>query len=304
MSKPIFVIGKNRSGTKWLSNTIANHKDIACVQRPGAGGILETNLIYRMSKIFGTLENDDNFLAFVECFSQTNFFRLLDIDKKDLYFGPRNYIEFLEYIMNLNVEKNKQYWLQKANTLKLKKLYEKFPDAKFLIIERNPRDNIRSTIGLKMKKILRKKGTYKNFNKNIIKELFLYLIEKKRAYPYKKRKNVKFIKFENFKNNKEATLKDICKFLNIDFNKKLLKDKYEKNTSFNGNISKEKILSQFDKLIIKFLYPIMDILPLYIFEKIFKIKNKFSNDYNKDKFIAKTFELRKKELKNEGIDLE
>ncbi|MFW6008127.1 MAG: hypothetical protein ACOCP8_02575 [archaeon] len=41
----IFVIGKNRSGTKWLSNTVANHKDVFCVQRPGAGGILETNLI-------------------------------------------------------------------------------------------------------------------------------------------------------------------------------------------------------------------------------------------------------------------
>ncbi|MFW6008128.1 MAG: sulfotransferase domain-containing protein [archaeon] len=258
-----------------------------------------------MPNIFGTLENNDNFLAFVECFSQTNFFKLLDINKKDLYFGPRNYIRFLEYIMNLNTEKNnKQYWLQKSSTLKLEELYEKFPDAKFLIIERNPKDNIMSTIGLKMKKLLKKEDSYKNLNKNIVKEIFLYLIEKKRAKPYKKKKNVKLVKFENFKNNKKSTVRDIFEFLDIDFSKELLKDKYKKNTSFNGNISKNNILGRFDILVIKILYPLMKILPLYILEKIFHIKNKFSNNFNEGKFIAKTFELRKKDLKNEGINLE
>ncbi|MCK4320989.1 sulfotransferase [candidate division WOR-3 bacterium] len=40
MASPIFVIGKNRSGTKWLSNVIANHKDVACIQHELFGGIL------------------------------------------------------------------------------------------------------------------------------------------------------------------------------------------------------------------------------------------------------------------------
>ncbi|MBA7629902.1 hypothetical protein ES703_37409 [subsurface metagenome] len=50
MASPIFVIGKNRSGTKWLSNVIANHKDIACIQHELFGGILEANVISRMPK--------------------------------------------------------------------------------------------------------------------------------------------------------------------------------------------------------------------------------------------------------------
>ena len=30
-TRPIFVIGLNRSGTKWLSNELAKHPQIACV---------------------------------------------------------------------------------------------------------------------------------------------------------------------------------------------------------------------------------------------------------------------------------
>jgi len=92
MIKKIFVIGKNRSGTKWLSNTIANHQKIACIQRPGAGGILETNIINRMPNIFGTLKKDNNFIGFIECFSQTNYFKLLHVEKEELYNAPRDYL--------------------------------------------------------------------------------------------------------------------------------------------------------------------------------------------------------------------
>lgn len=32
MDKSIFVVGKNRSGTKWLSNILLNHKDMLKVE--------------------------------------------------------------------------------------------------------------------------------------------------------------------------------------------------------------------------------------------------------------------------------
>ena len=53
--RPIFVIGKNRSGTKWLSNTISNHSKIACVRSHEFGGILETNVFFNMPNTFGDL---------------------------------------------------------------------------------------------------------------------------------------------------------------------------------------------------------------------------------------------------------
>lgn len=302
--KKIFIIGKNRSGTKWLSNTIANHDKVACVQRPGAGGILETNLIYNMPKIFGDLEDNNNFIGFVECFYQTNFCKIIDLDKKELYEGPRNYFKFLDYIMNRYAKtQDKSIWLQKTSTIKLKKLKYMFPEAKFLIIERNPIDNIRSTIGLKLKKLLSKnKNININNHKNIVKELAKYLIEKKRAHKYGKDKNFKFIWFEDLKNNKEKTIRDICKFLNIDFNKSLLEDQYKKNTSFDEKISREEILNKFDKMLIKMLYPIMKICPLILLEKLSVLNKLFSNkEFNK--FMSGTFKFRKEELRKDNIEI-
>ncbi len=39
---PIFIVGTNRSGTKWLSNILANHPDVAAVQTERTLGIVET----------------------------------------------------------------------------------------------------------------------------------------------------------------------------------------------------------------------------------------------------------------------
>jgi len=302
--KKIFIIGKDRSGTKWLSNIIANHDKIACVQRPGAGGILETNIIYRMPNIFGDLKKENNFIGFIELFSKTNFFKLLDIKKEKLYKAPKNYLDFLDYILTIYAKnKNKSFWLQKTSTIKLNRIYKKFPSAKFVIIERNPIDNIRSTIGLKVRKKIKANNEFNQYKKNIIKELVKYLLAEKRINKLRNKNNIKHVYFEDLKNSKENTIRDICKFLKINFNKNLLKDHYKKNTSFNGVISKRNVINKRDILLIKSLYPIMRKLPLFLFEKLHKINTIFRDSFIKERFIPGTFEFFKKELmKNNLID--
>ena len=63
---PILVIGKNRSGTKWVSNLLANHSSIRAVQAPQHGGIIETNFFGMMQQVFGDIGRVENYIAAVE----------------------------------------------------------------------------------------------------------------------------------------------------------------------------------------------------------------------------------------------
>lgn len=305
MTRPIFVIGKNRSGTKWLSNIISLHYKVASIQRKGAGGILETNVFSNFPEIFGDLNHDNNFIGFVECFSQTNFFKLTGLEKEELYQAPRDYVDFFEYLMNLYAENSgADYWLQKTSPHNFEMLYEQFPEARFLVIERNPVDNIRSSIGLKKKKYIQHNKALGGFSKNILAEIMTYFYQIKLANKFNGKSNVKFIKFHDLKKQKSETVRDICVFLDLEFSEKLLKDKYKKNTSFNGEVSKEEILSGADKTLIRTLEPVLRHLPFQFFESLRWIKRTLGNNYHKDRFITKTFKYRKRELNEEGADLE
>jgi hypothetical protein len=68
----LFVIGRNRSGTKWLSNILAENNEVAAVQREGAGGILESNELSHFPKHFNLNHIEDR-TAFQILFKHSNF---------------------------------------------------------------------------------------------------------------------------------------------------------------------------------------------------------------------------------------
>ena len=72
MAKPIFIVGKNRSGTKWLSNILLNHPNIAGIQSDYHRGILETNMFQNMPIIFGNLKDIDNFIGVTEPYEESD----------------------------------------------------------------------------------------------------------------------------------------------------------------------------------------------------------------------------------------
>lgn len=296
MASPIFVIGKNRSGTKWLSNVIANHKDIACIQHELFGGILEANVISRMPKIFGDLSYDGNFIGFVECFSQTSFFKLTGLDKKILYSKrPKNYYDFFRFLMdNYSKKEGKNYWIQKADTFKLEELYDNFPDARFLLIVRNIYDNISSSIGLKKLEI------GKHYRANIIREIIKYITAYKHINKYSRKERIMMIRFEDLKNNREEAVSRVCNFLNIPFDENMLNDKFKKNTSFNKGVKREEVLNNKGRWVIRILSPIFKLIPEFIYELMYKVKFAiFGYNFNKDKSPAFTdgdFALLKSEI--------
>jgi hypothetical protein len=286
MALPIFVIGKNRSGTKWLSNTIANHEDVACIQREGAGGILETNMFENMPRIFGSLSIEENNLGFLVCFSHTIFFILTGLDKKVLYSKRVNdYAAIFRLIMDLYAQKEgKKFWLQKSNSLQLAKLLRDYPDAKFIIIQRGIEDNIRSTFGLR---VLENEPTV-----SVIRDMFSYFLHRKTEQRFQGKDNVMVVKYEEFKGDKKKILQEICAFLDIQYYDEMLVDRFRKNTSFGDRVSRDKALAKKDVLLIRFLSPFFEIIPWHFYHILRKIFLKIRGYRGIErKFIAKTFEI-------------
>ena len=85
--RPIIVVGMNRSGTKWLSNIIARHRDVIAVQSPRTNGIVETNMFGPLPDKFD-LSSPDEYIGLVELWAATHFFRCTGVDK-ELFYGLR-----------------------------------------------------------------------------------------------------------------------------------------------------------------------------------------------------------------------
>jgi hypothetical protein len=148
MAKPIFVIGNNRSGTKWISNLLLGHPDIAGIQSPNHKGILETGLLTAFLEIFGSLTNSDSRIGCIECFAATDYFRLTGFDKDVLYRLPvGNYYEFFRALMDrLADERGAGWWLQKFSPIALPGLMRHFSDARYVMITRGVTPTIRSNM--------------------------------------------------------------------------------------------------------------------------------------------------------------
>ena len=294
MVKPIFIIGRDRSGTKWLSNIIANHKDVACVQHKDHFGILEaTDILGYAPIIFGDMRIPENFIAFLECFSQTDFFRITGLDKEHFYrVRPDNYFSFFREMMDRFAENNcNSYWVQKSDIISMGDLSIHYPEGKFVIIIRDMKDNLRSKIGQRVREGI-------NPQKYLVRGAIRYFTDNALVKKYSDQDNVCVVQYEHLIQDKSTTVKNICKFLHIEFDEKMLEDKFRKNTSFNNGVSRDKVFTQMDLIKIAVISILLGALPAWVYDYLYlKRKKKIKNElltFHERKFIS--FKLRKKEL--------
>ncbi len=269
MASPIFVLGRNRSGTKWLSNIIANHEDVAAVQHQEHFGILEaTDILNTMPVIFGDLSIPENYIGFLECFSQTDFFKLTELKKSYFYDNRQSdSFSFFHEMMDRYARKEgKAYWVQKSGMSD--SLYQHFNDAKFIIIIRDMTDNIRSTVALNMI------TGGKKYKKNLLKLQLKYFTDMAQVEKIRKKDNVYVVKFEDLKTNPKLVTESICNFLGISFDESMLENRFKINTSYGNTISKKysfdkgKIFSKFDLLKIKLNSILLNSLPSFVYSNL------------------------------------
>ncbi|MFW5983228.1 MAG: sulfotransferase [bacterium] len=258
MSKKIFIIGRNRSGTKWLSNILANHDEISAVQREGAGGILEANLLRNYPKYFN-LNNLEEKTAFEILFKESNFHRCSNIEGQVLKTGNyKSFNDFFEsYMDELASTRKTSFWLQKAGSLELPALLNYFPDAKFIIIQRkNVFDNVLSSLFINNKK-------EHISTLSILKNVWGYWQHSKTEKKYKCWSNVKTISYENLKNNTNELTKQICDYIGIGFNEDITKLSYKPNTSFKHS-KKEQYYTFYNIYRTRCLSFLISLIPLSI----------------------------------------
>jgi len=225
---PIIVFGRQRSGTKWLSNCIANHKDAACVQSLVHKGILETNLFERMESVFGDLAIFENRMAFLFCYTNTAFYNLTKL-KKEFLFDKKftKYEEVLGIVLDEYAKINgKSFWVQKLSSHLIPLTINEYPKAKFIIVQRNLIDNYKS------KKVIFSSRRGGFGIRGVIQGVFGFLynldIEKK----YYKDERFLFVKYENLVADKHKTLSKVNNFIGLDYDPSYSIERFPRNTSF------------------------------------------------------------------------
>jgi len=284
MIKPIFVVGNNRSGTKFTSNLILNNQSVSGVQNEYHRGILETNVFNNAPKVFGPLSERENYIAFVESFAATDFFKTTNLNKEILYQKrTRNYYDFFRYVMNSYAKKNNaKFWLQKIHPYVLPRVYLYFTDAKYIFIKREVVDTVRSAVNHQ-----KKMNTYTKCT--LLKETFLYWygIKIMNSFDNKHKDNILFIDFEELVNYTEKVVKRICSFIDLHFFPDMLISKYKRNTSFTNKWERATFLSRIDTILIKLFSFLFLLMPLFFYTITYQLC--ISMHQRKKSFLSDTF---------------
>lgn len=151
MSEPVFVLGRHRSGTTWLTNLLADHPQVYTPQHSVHEGQHESAYYSHLVPYcrWGKTEMDQR--AIQAIFERSDYWHLLfpgepspefDIQKLgvDAYFD--------QTMTEAASRRGASYWLEKtpAHTALLPYLMKAFPDATFVAVEREPMDVIRSNV--------------------------------------------------------------------------------------------------------------------------------------------------------------
>ena len=290
MAQPVFVIGRIRSGTKWLSNLLGAHPEVAAISGRRAG-LLSTCMFDRLPDTFGSLKDDSNFYAFLACYSKTDFFRLTGLPEEFLYrLDTRNYFEIFRQMMDAYAQRSgRALWVQKSKSILLPQLYENFPDARFVIIRRNLMDNIRSSIGLAL--------SHGDERANTLTTALSYYHHVKTEERYRGRENVYFVEFEELKADTVGTMKRVCAFLGIEFRPEMLDTGYAPNTSFSEKIKRERMMRRRDLILLGLAEPVISRLPVTLLDRFFRLKTGFRKmPYRETRLSANYFNMLKQEL--------
>jgi len=291
MAKPIFVVGAPRTGTTWVANILCRHSDVAGIQAERHYGIHESSFFSHLKRYFGDPSKNSNFKVFLEEFKNSDYFRFSGLDESFLYNyqGPQKYGCFFRDLMDEFAKtKNSKYWVEKttSHTLTLPEIKNVFPNAYFVATKRNIIDTIRSAIGLKVKnETIGKNGARKKLH--ILIEVFRYHTFKKHVTQFARlNSSIQTIEFEKLVNDKEHVVKQLCQFLEFNYEKTMLDQKFEPNTSFSGNMDRKTTLSSREKRLIRFLDHQISRLPFSVFRGATQLKQKVVRDHLPDSFSS------------------
>ena len=271
MPQPIFLVGIQRSGTTWLANLLGEHSQIASVTHPKHFGAHESCYFECIYGRYGDLASQANYVEFVEVMSASDFFVLAGADKEFLYnLYPATYEQVFRKVMDALAEREgKQLWIEKSpeHTLHMTEIAEYYPDARFVAIQRDARQQIGSE--LKMLAVREDEQKRERRLRLVIRSILRWAYYKRVIDEYEKSSNrIYVIQYSHLSQDTETELRRLSDFLGIEFEESMLLGRFERNTSFAEKSQREKALSRSEELLITYLSRLISLLPTSIIRAI------------------------------------
>lgn len=280
MATPIFVLGKHRSGTTGLANHLSEHSDIAGIQHEQHWGIHESGYFTYISGRYGSLAHWPNYREFVEVMSASDYFRLAGIEKEYmLSLWPTSYAGFFRAVMEeYSRRQNSRYWLEKSpsHTKRALWLAEEYPEARFVAIIRNVADVVASSLfHHDGRDEPEPEGAERLFA--LVRVVLGWVYYKKSIYALQNQypSRTTIISYQDFLEKKNSVLKNICAFLEVDFEENICTLPYSRNSSFSDGETREKAMTETEKMYSRKLAGVLSKVPYEGYRFLGALYNRF-----------------------------
>lgn len=220
---PILVIGLNRSGTKWLSNLIADSPDVFAVQSDFHTGILETNLLGPLADRWPRIVSEDDYAFLVEGWSRSDFFRHTGLSRSWLYElspRPQTCSELLECVMRqAAVNQGCRFWLQKLSPIHASRHAELVGRSRIVTTRRDMASVVASSSALKSAR-----GVF-------LRDVIRFIYESKLLSRIEKRSDAIVVSYDRLRTDQEQVTGEIYDRLGI--RPPTSRREFRANTSFS-----------------------------------------------------------------------
>lgn len=253
---PIFVVGMNRSGTKWLSNELSRHSRIASVKMEGHTGILETNMLHTMERKFD-LSSADDYVGLVELWSQSDFFRQTGAETRLLYDHrprPTSTTELFGILMDHCARRQRcSHWLQKTSPLIALKLAEAFPHARYVLVRRKLLGNVRSRV---------KHSRAVKGDASLLRAVGLYVVEAKALTRLIGHQSAVEVRYENMQQDLARTLGPVWEHLGLEPPEgKGDGREWRRNSSFSDDRERSEVFTLSQEVLVRAAASVLSIVP-------------------------------------------
>ena len=273
-SEPIFVLGKHRSGTTGLANQVSEHPEIVAVRHPAHEGIHESAYFSAIYGRYGDLSVKSNYRELAEVLSASDYFRLCGINTDDLMaLWPTSYEGLFREVMDkFAVRERVRFWLEKTpqHTVHARKLAAFFPDARFISIIRPLEQVLASHLAYDSagaKRRRKQQGTFGFIAAVALNRVYYNKIIHQLNNQWSGRTMV--VQYEDFRDNQESVLNDICDFIGVEFDHRLLQCSYESNSSFKKKgLSRASVLTPAQKWFAQMVDGLAQVVPCWMFDLI------------------------------------
>ena len=260
MSIPVFVIGRNRSGTTWLSNQLCEHPQIVGIQHERHHGIKESNYFGIIDVRYGDLAKRVNYAEFVEVMAASDLFRLADADREYLYsLWPTTYEDVFRKVMDRFAQQRGAHaWVAKSDVREkmLKQVLAAYPDARIVGIRRDPVPNIASHMAMPLSRQVRarKRALFRHVMAHAYSDKVL------KAF-VRQSDRVHVFRYEDLRADAEGTLRDVLEFVGLPWDDAVLGQTYKPNTSFRTPEERDQALTPGEKRLIRVLHALASPIP-------------------------------------------